>query len=177
MNKPEFTVDWTTMHFPSWKKLVPNPEKVNSFLEIGNYEGRSILWWATYLENAELNTIDPSTDLERRQRLLRNISKHPRANKINLRFGLSDLELRRFGPNTMDVIYVDGSHEVKTVLSDALACYSILSLGGTLIFDDYAKEETDFDPYGLKIKVGLDAFLEVAQAKVVYKGYQLAVTK
>jgi len=63
------------------------------------------------------------------------------------------------------------------VLSDALACYSILSLGGTLIFDDYAKEETDFDPYGLKIKVGLDAFLEVAQAKVVYKGYQLAVTK
>lgn len=177
MIEPVFTVDWTTMHFPSWEKLVPNPKDVKNFLEIGNFEGRSTLWWASYLENAELVSIDQSFNLEQRQRLLYNVSLHPRANMIDLRFGRSEFELSRIGPESVDVIYVDGSHEAQTVLMDALSCYKILKPGGVMIFDDYEMSDTLYDPHCVSMKTALDAFLEVTKAKIIYKGYQLSVTK
>lgn len=177
MSEPIFTSDWASMHFPSWEELVPDPENVNKFLEIGNYEGRSTMWWATYLKNANLVSIDPSTDPERRQRLFYNLSLHPRASSIDLRFGLSEFELRRIGPESTDVIYVDGSHQAKDVLLDALSCYRILAPGGVMIFDDYELEDTFYDPNGVSLKTALDAFLDVTKAEVIYKGYQLSVRK
>lgn len=175
--EPIFTSDWTTMHFSGWEKLIPQPDAVKTCLEIGNYEGRSTLWFATNLKNASIVSIDPSTDAERRQRLLHNLSLHPRANKIDLRFGRSEFELKRIGPETMDVIYVDGSHQAKDVLLDALSCYTILSKRGVMIFDDYELKDTSYDPNEVSLKTALDAFLEVTKAKVIYKGYQLSVTK
>ena len=35
-----------------------------------------------------------------------------------------------------DIIYIDGSHEARDVLEDAVLAYRLLKIGGLLIFDD-----------------------------------------
>jgi len=168
--------NWTDIHAENWREIVPNPENVSTFLEIGNWEGRSTIWWSDYCVNAKIISIDPSLNLDRRQTLLGNISKHPRANRIDLRFGMSERELNRIPTESVDVVYVDGCHEAKNVLLDGLMSYRTLKQGGVLIFDDYGLEE----PLGyetLKPSIGIDAFLSVIQCDVIHKGWQLAIRK
>ena len=123
-----------------------------------------------------MTSIDPSYNLKRWQTLLYNVSLHSRANDINLIRGLSEDELPRISKNSIDLIYIDGSHEADNVLLDGLLSYKLLKEGGIMIFDDYGLDE----PLGykdLKPSIGIDAFIEVTNAEVIFNGYQLAVRK
>lgn len=168
--------DWVTMHQDLWTHTIRNPENINTVLEIGNWEGRSTRWWASYCPNARIISIDPSMNINNRKNLLHNISIHDRANFIDLHFDLSENVLPFIKKESIDLIYIDGSHEAKDVLLDGLLCWKALRVGGVIIFDDYGLDE----PLGYKKdkpSIGMDAFLSVVDCKIINKEWQLVVQK
>ena len=52
-----------------------------------------------------------------------------------------------------DFIYVDGSHVAFDVLHDAVLCWRMLALGGTLVFDDYAWKGYNEDVYNPRVAI------------------------
>lgn len=142
----EFTTDWFTWNVPIWEKaLAPyRGRPALRYLEIGTYEGRSLLWM---LENvltdpgARATAIDlfegrPGEDYG--SRFEANLRKSGAAAKVTVIKGYSQVELRKLPLASYDVIYVDGSHMAADVLEDAVLCWRLLAPGALLIFDDYA---------------------------------------
>ena len=82
------------------------------------------------------------------------------------------------GPGSFDLIYVDGSHMCADVLLDAMLAFELLSIGGMLVFDDYAWDRYGHNP-ACHPKQAVDAFLTVMgdRVRMVHKGYQVMVQK
>ena len=51
--------------------------------------------------------------------------------------GRSSDVLRLLAPGAYDFAYIDGAHEAKHVISDAVLVWPLLEAGGFLLFDDY----------------------------------------
>lgn len=51
--------------------------------------------------------------------------------------GLSQEALARLQRDSFDFICIDGAHEAKFVIQDAVLAHRLLRLGGWLLFDDY----------------------------------------
>ena len=76
-----------------------------------------------------------------------------------------------------DFIYVDGSHQAKDVLEDAILAFPLLKENGIMIFDDYTWRGGK-DQYELPA-MGIDAFLFVYanQLNVLAKNQQVVLAK
>jgi len=69
---------------------------------------------------------------------------------------------------TIDLVYIDGSHQAPDVLSDAVLGFQLLKVGGLMIFDDYLwhiESPTAKDPLNMP-KPGIDAFMNVFMRKM-----------
>jgi hypothetical protein len=61
-----------------------------------------------------------------------------------------------------DVIYIDGDHQAKSALADAVMAWPLLRKGGVLVFDDYPWQFEPTDPkWMIPPKPGIDAFLKL----------------
>jgi predicted O-methyltransferase YrrM len=92
----------------------------------------------------------------------------------------SDETLRRLNPRSFDFIYIDGSHETKDVLVDAILAWDLLKPGGLIIFDDY----NWYGPRSWLVpnytpKIAIDAFVKVFDPyiELLHKEYQLVARK
>ena len=64
---------------------------------------------------------------------------------------------------TMDLVYVDGSHQAADVLVDAVLGFKLLKVGGVIAFDDYLWSEalpSGRDPLRCP-KPAIDAFVNL----------------
>ena len=62
-----------------------------------------------------------------------------------------------------DMIYIDGSHRAKDILSDAVRAWNCLKKGGIMVFDDYDWLAID-DPIGKqRPAIAIDAWSSVMQ--------------
>lgn len=155
----EFTNRWfDATAKSSWDVVVPNITITNA-LEIGAYEGASTCYLIDKVAPKnpfKLTVIDTwaggaehkanGTDMGAvHQRYLRNVGaakgKYP--GKVDITDmvgtslnGLSTL-IREGREGTFDFIYVDGSHDPKDVIVDAVLAFRLLKKGGIIIFDDY----------------------------------------
>ncbi len=93
----------------------------------------------------------------------RNLSSYP-SERMKIRRGRSCDRLRELQFNSMDFIYVDGSHTTRDVLSDAVLSFDLLKTGGMMAFDDYLWQGYPKQPL-LNPKIGIDAFLMCYQGR------------
>jgi predicted O-methyltransferase YrrM len=80
--------------------------------------------------------------------------------------------LRKLEDNSFDLIYIDGNHESRYVLEDAVMAFRKLKAGGWLVFDDYG--HPDVTP---SIDSFLKAYLKHIDKHIGYRNNQVFVHK
>jgi predicted O-methyltransferase YrrM len=182
----EFTTEWAVSRFPLWEKhLAPLEGRPGTrYLEIGTFEGRSVLWMAENIftdESSRLVTIDPFVELESygevEARFDRNRARSPAGRRIVKMKGFSQQVLKELEPADYDVIYIDGCHLAHCVLTDVALSWPLLKVGGYLIFDDYTLA-SDLPAFG-NPRLAIDAFLRAYRPfiRVVLKDIIVIVQK
>lgn len=150
----EFTCDWVGEKAEKiWRPLLePYVNKPDvRFLEVGSYEGRSAVWWVDNIltgPGAALVCLDmwkPYTELlgtdwaAVSDRFHRNILACRDPSVVRVRY--MPAAAYAYGANTtpglFDFIYIDGDHTAMGCLTDAVACWPLLKVGGIMLFDDY----------------------------------------
>ena len=78
-----------------------------------------------------------------------------------------------------DLIYIDGCHDSRCVLTDALLIWQTLKVGGYLIFDDYSWNLLKDQPDYVRPKMAIDFFIDLFKdnIKIIHKGYKLYLIK
>jgi len=91
--------------------------------------------------------------------------------------GQSQIELRKLPINSFDIVYIDGSHAAKDVLTDAVLSWELLRTGGIMIFDDY-EWETNL-PARSRPQIAIDSFIAVFgdHIEIIHHGYQVMLKK
>lgn len=173
MSEPEFHSDWFSKNIPVWEKYLGHLKGIANLnaLEIGSWEGRSAIWTMQNIltgEGCRMVCIDsfqgnPENTLEGYEKsvpeiLRTNIKVTGLEGKVTIINQQSRIALRTFPENSFDLIYIDGSHDPKDVLTDIVFCWHLLKKFGVLILDDYGAN----DPMtGTCPRIGIDAFYYV----------------
>lgn len=191
----KFTEDWFSENNP--EKVVRQfdeflsefKDKPSTFLEIGSFEGMSTIWMLeNILTNKEsrLFCIDAWAEWtgDAFVRFVENINKTGLKDKVRIVKGDSSEELRIFPKEYFDFIYVDGDHDEKAVIKDAIGSFRVLKKGGMIAFDDYLLGIKYPNSPGSKAmngstKKAIDYFLDVFQdeLEIIHKDYQVWIRK
>ncbi|KAL8819804.1 MAG: hypothetical protein Q9223_001841 [Gallowayella weberi] len=167
---------------PEWEELtLPLRAKKVHILEVGSFEGASTTWLLDNLlthpestmtavdtfeggmehQDSELYDIN---SLESRFRS--NVNKCKHVDRLRVIKATSDdalLDLRREKAR-FDFIYIDASHVALDVLHDAVVCWRMLNVGGTMVFDDVAWKGYMEDCYNPRIAI--KSFLQCAEQEL-----------
>jgi len=191
----EFTEDWFSENNP--EKVVRQfdeflsefKDKPCMFLEIGSFEGMSTIWMLENIlteESSQIFCIDAWAEWtgDAFVRFVSNINKTGLKDKVHIVKGDSSEELRIFPKEYFDFIYVDGNHDEKAVIKDAIGSFRILKKGGIIAFDDYLLGISYPNSPGSKAmngstKKAIDYFLDVFQDELetIHKDYQVWIRK
>ena len=191
----EFTQDWFSEKNP--EKVVIQFEEFLSefkgkpcmFLESCSFEGMSTIWMLENIlteESSQIFCIDAWAEWtgDAFVRFVSNINKTGFRNKVHIVKGDSSEELRVFPNHYFDFIYVDGNHDEKAVIKDAIGSFRVLKRGGIIAFDDYLLGVRYPNSHGSKAmngsaKKAIDYFIETFKDEldVIHNDYQLWIRK
>ena len=181
-----FQRSWFDEHvLPEWEKFTRSIRGMKlNILEVGSFEGGSTTWildnlmthpesrmtaidtfegGMEHLDPGQVHAFDVSS-LENRFRS--NVSKCEHVNKLRVMKAKSDdalLDLRREG-SRFDFIYIDASHVAIDVLHDAVTCWRMLDVHGTMVFDDVAWKGYMEDCYNPRIAI--KSFIQCATQEI-----------
>ncbi len=168
-------------------------------LEVGSFEGRSAVWLLDNLlthEGSHLTCIDAFEmnsefreicdrmklaiphDLDIEANFDANILASGASKRVTKLKGWSTEMLRTLPFHSFDLIYIDGSHTARNVLTDAVLCWDLLKINGILIFDDYR-----WNPFAEDVLMGpkkaIDAFMECFDGEyvLIHMDYQVMLRK
>jgi len=194
MPEREFTESWFGRKARNWKKHIApilKDRTYQRYLEIGIFEGESACWVMENVmcgPNAKGIGIDPyiyGKDYRNKeaevyyQRAINNLD----GLGFNLIRGTSVeilLEYYKEWKNFFNLIYIDGDHHTTNAYMDAVLCWSMLKLGGFMVFDDYS---LSLDRHGRTVldtpKAGVDQFIEEHgdEVEVLWKERQVGIRK
>jgi predicted O-methyltransferase YrrM len=171
--KYEFSADWFSDHIPVWTRLLaPLKGQRLRYLEVGVYEGRSLLFVLdNILQHPASQAI--AVDIAIREEYLRNVARSGACKKVRNYQGPSQTVLRYLPAQSFDVIYIDGSHTASDVLVDAVLAFDLLRIDGLLIFDDYLwRREL---PDDLRPHVAVSAFMTAYRHRLTLERRDLQV--
>lgn len=176
-----FSKYYFTPHIPIWNEILSHLKgKPNiHYLEIGVFEGGSAIWMLENIltaPNARMTCIDPFFG-NRYKIFLDNLRLSGFIEKVIIRRGYSQTELRNLPLNSFDIVYIDGSHVAKDVLIDIVLSWDILKFEGIMILDDY-NWGTEL-PAVEKPKIAIDTFLEIFKShiKIIHHKWQVIIQK
>ena len=175
---------------PKASELHFSPFDKRLIVEIGIYEGASTVWFSdTLLEHPDsrLISIDPFTGsteqitdpaahptLSQIEYIARsNVAKSKHPGKIDIRKGCSwDLypDVKAEFTDGIDILYIDGAHDVTSVMRDIALFAPHVKSGGAVLFDDYGHPDVKH-----AVDAAVASFFKVK--KGVYCGWQLWVVK
>lgn len=188
----KFTQDWFSHNIEKWTETLAHlkdRENLN-FLEIGSYEGRATCWLLDEIltnKSSKIVCVDTfeggfeheNTDFASVYQAFRHNIDYKKDQVVVARGKSFErlLELQN-NKNYFDFIYIDGSHESRHVLQDAILSFEILKNGGIMIFDDYLWGDPAVDAT-ICPKPAVDAFLIAyrKEIQILYMGYQVAILK
>jgi hypothetical protein len=100
----------------------------------------------------------------------------PWRDKVTLHVGTSSDILPQLRDG-FDFVYIDGSHQAKDVLSDAVLCWRLVKPNGIDIFEDY--EWSEFREPWLNPKLVINAFIQCCTSwhQILHVDYQVAIRK
>jgi predicted O-methyltransferase YrrM len=120
-------------------------------LEIGSWQGGSATWMLDKIisrRGGRLTCIDPFEGSSEHVEIMGtlgntlenifdgNITRTGHGGLLRKFVGYSQDILPTLAGEKFDFIYIDGAHEAKFVIQDAVLCWGLLKLGGHLLFDD-----------------------------------------
>ena len=165
-------------HNPAiWYEIFKKNNLLNkdiNILEIGSFEGMSVLFFDKYLKVKNLYSID----LLKNDNFIYNIRNLKNINFFNMK---SDDFFKKKLDIDFDVIYVDGSHYSIDVFNDLINSDLLLKKGGILIIDDlllvFSIRKEGYKFYE-EVMGGIFLFLkEKVNYKFLYTGHQLILKK
>lgn len=148
IRKKNFTKKWFLNNFEIFNYYLPQDEKKKfSYLEVGSFEGLSLLNVKYFYKNSQavaidlwskpnFNSEDIGLDLNRAEKNFdRNLNGYDNLEKKK---GDSVIEIRKLiqRETSFDFIYIDGSHNGEDVIVDAIESFKILKKHGIMVFDD-----------------------------------------
>lgn len=176
-----FTSDWHSYTIPVWEKVVlpAVPAGRRRFLELGSHEGRSAVWLIEngMKEGDELTCVDLWRSEQAERLFDENVSG--RAEKVKADITSTIIQYATAGRN-FDCIYVDGDHDGRIVLENAVIAWRLLPSGGVMVFDDYRYKIPNEQSFGrIDTQFGIDAFLQCycLVAQVLHRSAQVVVKK
>ncbi len=127
--------------------LIPLKGTIKTYLEIGVYEGRSMLWMLqNILTEPECRVIGidpwgetPKWSAEKMQGIYEHACHNVAGfgDKVSL-IRESSANVPALVPdNWADICYIDGDHATEPCYRDAVNCWPKIKIGGYVIFDDY----------------------------------------
>lgn len=173
----KFTSDWFSSKISCWENIKKHKKWNNdsklTAIEIGSYEGRSSCWILNNLfQNPEsklycIDTFEGGMEHTDEQvnnlhnRFTHNIRCTGKEKQVEVLKGFSDdkiIDLINRGVEA-DLVYIDGSHVAKDVLTDAVFAWKLLKKGGVMIFDDYLWSV--YSDINLIPKFAIDSFVNI----------------
>ncbi len=144
----EFTSIYSSLLRPLCHLVFSKKRKeVRSILEIGAFEGRSTIFFATYFPEARVDTVDGfdgGSDFSREidwaeleARFDRNVARFQ--GRVTKHKGFSRIILPRLeaARRSYDLAFVDANHFHDDAYIDTVFAWAMLREGGVLIWDDY----------------------------------------
>lgn len=168
--------EWFDMIRSDWEELTVSLRgKKLRILEVGAFEGASTTWILDNLMShpeSSLTVIDSfAGGMEHREtptangdeykleslesRFWSNVSKCTHVAKMRMIKSLSDdaLMALRQERSEFDFIYIDASHVAVDVLHDAVLCWRMLPVQGTMVFDDYTWKGYNEECYNPRVAI------------------------
>lgn len=148
-----FTHDYFSGHIPQWREWFAGPieQAPIEILEIGSWQGGSTLWLLDHVlagrgghitcvdtwEGSSEHTFLADLPLGVEELFDRNVALSGLQQLVTKIKGASQSVLAGLAPESYDLIYIDGAHEARFVIQDAVLSHRLIRPGGFLLFDDY----------------------------------------
>jgi hypothetical protein len=186
-----FSHDWFSEKAWAWHDvLAPYADQQAEVLELGVFEGRSVIFMLEALRQSRVTALDhfvlkkgwTSTQgvtlwMDSEEAFRANTAPYGdrvRTIVANSWVGLAQLisEQARF-----DIIYIDASHTMPDVMADTLLAWRMLKSGGIFIWDDFLLDIWDWHkgPVGPGVAAFLRSFPDAWD--IVHAGWQVIVRK
>ena len=187
-----FTTDWFTGNIPFWIEAFQKLDKSSAesesalrILEIGSFEGRSTIFFASTFECAVIDCVDTwqGSDEHGSAHYLSDLYDRFVENTKGYKPRIAAYQMTSADFFTVsrscnyDLVYVDGSHRASDVLLDLVNGFSRLRNGGILLIDDYLWKHYDSNRDNPCIAVNSFCRIYRGQFKFLRVGYQVYLKK
>ena len=186
-----FSHDWFSSRSWAWyERLLPYKDIRADVLEIGVFEGRSVIFFLELLPYSRITAIDHfvikkgwtstqgiTLEMDSEDAFRQNVRPYEdRVRTIVAKSWVALAQLIEEGAR-FDIIFVDASHTMPDVMADTLLAWRLLKIDGLFIWDDFLLDCWDWHrgPVGPGVAAFLRTFPNAWE--VLHAGWQVIVRK